>query len=430
MKITSTQDIKDKQVLLFEVIRGSQAYGTNTPESDIDKTYIFMSPLEDLLSGNYIDGFKEDNNNVDVYEIGKFINLLRTGNPMVVETLWTPDDCIIYKHPIMDKLISIRDSFISKQMKNSFAGYATSQIAKAQGTNKKMNWEKDKMERKNLLQFIYTNKGQGSQLIEEWLTDNGLKQEYCGLSAIPHMRYTYGLYYDYAQHLQREKVTWKEFLTLRDKSKGFALILTDLYIKNHHKQVKSKDYDEFIKSEVNLKYKGILQDVEKSNDISLCSIPKAIIPLTTIYVNMDEYPNHCKEYKEYQEYLANRNESRYVDVQNANANNTGQKIDSKNLMHLIRLTRMGQEIAEGKGIIIRREDREYLLDIRRGKYSLEDILQQGLDMIKDNDKLFEKSNLPESIEKEFTDRILYQLRKQYYSRKGWLLTEEEAHPEL
>jgi len=48
----------------------------------------------------------------------------------------------------------------------------------------------------------------------------------------------------------------------------------------------------------------------------------------------------------------------------------------KHSMHLIRLLIMGAEILEGKGINTYREnDREFLLDIRNGKYSYEQIFE-------------------------------------------------------
>ena len=48
----------------------------------------------------------------------------------------------------------------------------------------------------------------------------------------------------------------------------------------------------------------------------------------------------------------------------------------KHSMHLIRLLAMGTEILEGKGIITYREkDKTFLLDIRNGKYSYEEIFQ-------------------------------------------------------
>lgn len=64
----------------------------------------------------------------------------------------------------------------------------------------------------------------------------------------------------------------------------------------------------------------------------------------------------------------------------AKLNHRNKKKDSlhllKHAMHLIRLLIMGAEILEGKGINTYREkDREFLLDIRNGKYSYEEIFE-------------------------------------------------------
>lgn len=414
-KAVRANKLKEQGLVIFEVIRGSQAHGTNTPESDEDRSYIYISPLDDLLGFNYVDGFKEDNNDTEVYELGKFLKLLQTGNPTVIETLYSPEDCIIYKHPIMDMILEHRDIFVTKQMKNSFLGYSTAQISKAGGLQKKMNWEEHKKVRKNLLEFVYTNHNQGSQQIKNWLDERGLKQEYCGLSAIPNMRYTYGLYYDYAQHLQREKVSYNEWNKYELDSENFGYVnfhkvvsqFYDFKLKNS--EITEIKYNEFLKTEKNLKYKGILQDIETSNAISLSSIPKEEYPSCTIQVNQDGYQQHCKDFREYNVWLKERNTSRYVDIEGH-----GQKIDGKNMSQCVRLLRMSKEIAEGKGVIVRRPDAEYLLEIRKGKHNLEKLLEECKITLEETGELFKNSNLPENVDKEFVNELIIKMRKQFY----------------
>ncbi len=62
----------------------------------------------------------------------------------MLELLYTPEDCIEYKHPIFDKILEHKDKFLSKSCRWSFGGYAIDQITKAKGLNKKMNWEEEK----------------------------------------------------------------------------------------------------------------------------------------------------------------------------------------------------------------------------------------------------------------------------------------------
>lgn len=68
------------------------------------------------------------------------------------------------------------------------------------------------------------------------------------------------------------------------------------------------------------------------------------------------------------------------------ANNTGRKeliekygIDTKAIAHCIRIYRMGREILLGEEFKVKRPDAPLLLDIRNGKYSVKELIQEGLD---------------------------------------------------
>ena len=120
-----------EHTLLLKVIIGSQAYGTNTPESDIDYKGIYMQNHMDILCGKYQDQLKvavdtvEGGIEVDdevYYEINRFIELLNSNNPTILEMLNVPEDCIVYKHPILDELFANKDKFITKICKKSFGG--------------------------------------------------------------------------------------------------------------------------------------------------------------------------------------------------------------------------------------------------------------------------------------------------------------------
>jgi len=379
-------ELKNKGLILLEAIVGSTAYGMDIKGvSDIDKNYIFMSPIENLFGLNYIEQISENKNDVVAYELGRFLKLLQTANPTISQLLFLPEDCIVYKHPIMDKLFEIRDKFIVKKMSFTFGAYASSQIKKAEGLGKKMNWEKSEMVRKGVIDFIFTPYKQGSQRILEFLKDRNFKQEYCGLANIPNMRFSYSLFYDYVQHYEMENISDIEFY--------------DLF----------KFPYETIAHKGNLKYKGLIQNLETSNDISLSSIPKYEVPLTNIYVNLDSYQQHCKAFKEYSTWLKERNVQRYVEIENHS-----QSIDGKNLSHCVRLLRMCKEISEGKGIIIKRPDAEYLKSIRKGKVDLKTLIDECNDILNNSENLFENSNLPHSVDEEFINNILIEMRKEFY----------------
>ena len=351
---------------LLLVIRGSHAYGTNVETSDVDYGGIFAKPFNSLLSGEKLDQINDDNNDIVIYELEKFLNLLSVNNPNILELLNTPEDCILYKNPLIDVIINNKDKFISKLCYNSFSGYAISQIKKAKGQNKKQNWEKSKIIRKTPLDFCYIHKGEKSIPLIKYMNEHGLSQEFCGLSNIPHSKDTYALFYDYDKEKSNE-------------IKGF-------------------------------KFKGIA--FEKSNELRLSSIPKECTDkyfIGHISYNKDGYTKHCKDYKSYQTWLNERNESRWVDVKKH-----GQKIDGKNMMHCVRLIEVSEDIANGKGVVVRRPNAKYLLSVRKGEVDLNTLIDKVENKIKNIEYSFEKSDLPESVDKDFIKNILVETRKKIY----------------
>lgn len=352
---------------LLIAIRGSHAYGTALPTSDTDYAGVYIQPMEDILGFKYKQQINDDKNDVVFYEIRRFLELLKSNNPNILELLNLPEDCIIYKDPIFDIILDNKNSFLTKGCRNSFAGYATQQISKSRGQDKKQNWEKDKVTRKTPLDFCYFHFGSNSVPLTTYLNDKGMDQKFCGLSKVPHSRDTYALYYDFRS----------------EETDG------------------SPEYP-------NIGYRGIA--FEDSNDIRLSSIPKEATPcFGYVSYNKDGYTTHCNDYKSYQTWLQNRNEQRWVDVESH-----GQKIDGKNILHLVRLLKMSREISEGRGLIVRRPDADYLISIRKGEVDLQTLIDAAEKDIKEIDALFESSNLPNEVSLELVNQILVNIRKQIY----------------
>lgn len=377
---TSTEGIN----IIFRCIVGSHAYGTNVEGSDRDEKFIYLQDPEDVLNRGYRE---QETINKDCvgYELRRFLELACGANPTVLEMLFIPEDCILYKHPVMDFLIENRDKLLSKSCKWSYGGYAMDQIKKARGLNKLMNWEKEATERKTLLDFCYiymtrqnhvAENGKEFRIgttvpIKEWLKANNYNQKYCGLTSIPHVRYGYNMYYD---HL------------------GY------------------KSENPKFKDQVVLNFKGIVQNEDESNSVTLSEVPEYYSRSMEgiLIVNHDEFSVHCKRYKQYQEWLKNRNTQRYVDV-----NNHGQKIDGKNLLHCIRLLETGLEIAETGSLKVRRPNAEYLINIRKGKYNLDTILEEAEEKIERLELAFSKSNLPDKADRGFFMKLMPQIRNDF-----------------
>ncbi len=376
---------------LYLVIRGSHAYGTNVPTSDTDYAGVFIQSMDDILGNSYKEQINDDNNDIVIYEIRRFLELLGSNNPTVLELLNTPEDCVIYKDPIFDLVLESRENFITKICAKSFGGYAKQQISKARGMDKKQNWEKDKVTRKDVLDFVYVIEGEKSIPWKVWNSEQGFEEKFCGVVNVPNARDVYAVYYDgLAKNMFSEDINeldrenLKRFIKQSGKPMGFG-------------------------------YKGLINTGEGENDgvsnqLRLSSIPKGEEPICVITYNKDGYSQHCKDYKSYQTWLDERNEARWVDVKSH-----GQKIDGKNMMHCKRLMEMAKEIGEGKGIIVRRPNAEELISIRKGKIDLQTLIDSVEEEIKEVDKIFEESNLPDKIDENFINNLIINIRKQIYN---------------
>ena len=294
---------------------------------------------------------------------------------------------------MFDDILVHRDEFITKICKDSFGGYARQQIKKAKGLDKKQNWEKDKVTRKDVLDFCYVIEGEKSIPFKVWNEFKSYDEKFCGVVNVPNARDVYAVYFD------------------GDAYSCFSDKLAD-----GHKELNKTRVKESGKP-MGLGYKGLIKvgegaNAAESNQLRLSSIPKGETPICNIIYNKDGYTMHCKDYREYQEWLENRNETRYVETQGH-----GQRIDGKNMMHCIRLIRMAQEIGRGEGINVRRSDAEELLSIRRGEVDLDNLIQMADQAIEEMDSIFDNSDLPKKVDSGLVNSLLIKIRKEFYNRK-------------
>lgn len=359
------QDLKSRNLILFQAISGSRSFGLATENSDTDIRGVYYLPKEDFFGLNYIPQISNETNDITYYEIGRFIELLQKNNPNILEILASPEDCIQHKNPLMDLLKP--EDFLSKLCKDTFAGYAISQIKKAKGLNKKILNPIDK-ERKSILDFCYILENNSSLPLKKWLREfpssggvsegrGGLIQEKCGLVNIDNTKGMFSLFYD-----------------------------------------ESGD----------LNYKGIIQN-EEANQVSVSSVPKGEQSLAFMFCNLDAYSTYCKDYRDYWKWVSERNEDRY----NVNQNH-GQNYDSKNMMHTIRLLQSCEQIFKTGSLQINVENRDELLDIKAGNWSYENVMNKAEVLIKSIEHHHSKSNLPDTPDLEKTTKILVEIRNSLY----------------
>jgi predicted nucleotidyltransferase len=378
---------------LYIVIRGSHAYGTNIETSDIDYAGVFIQSMDDILGNKYIEQINDDTNDTVIYEVRRFLELIASNNPNVLELLNTPEDCIIYKAPAFDLILNDKEKFITKICAKSFGGYAHAQIQKAKGQNKKQNWEKDKITRKEVLDFVYVIEGEKSIPWKVWNMNEGEKvyeEKFIGVVNVPNARDIYAVYFD-----EVAKMCFSESVpeNVRESAK---------YLRKESKLTMGFGYKGLVKTG-----EGI--NSAESNQLRLSSIPKGEVPICVITYNKDGYTQHCNDYKSYQTWLEQRNESRWVDVKSH-----GQKIDGKNMLHCKRLIEMAKEIAKGEGIIVRRPNAKDLISIRKGEVDLKTLIDSVEKEIIEVDKLFDNSELPDNVDNEFINNLIVKIRKQIY----------------
>lgn len=137
--------------LQYETISGSVSYGISNDMSDQD-CIGFCIPLKSHIFPNFhgeIEGFNrlprfdqfikhgyqiEDTKyDVTVYNIVKFFRLAAEGNINVLESLFTPIDCVTYQTPIGSIVRDNKRLFLSKRIKHSVIGYAYSQRGHIKG---------------------------------------------------------------------------------------------------------------------------------------------------------------------------------------------------------------------------------------------------------------------------------------------------------
>lgn len=385
------QEVENK--LAYKFVRGSTLYNTNIETSDVDYGGVFILPNERLigLSDFYQDQISDEKHDTTYYEFNRWVELLMKANPNALESLFVPTDKVIGDiHPAVQLIIDHRDMFLTKECFKSLSGYAYAQIQKCRGLNKKC--VQPVMEKKEVLDFCYTFKDQGSQPMKEFLEERGYLQKYCGLVSIPNMKDTYGVYYDFASHVKFEFDNYKD-------RRVFLSLCNDWFGGEYYEWV----FDRFVNNEF-YGYSGIVHPEGKSNEVRLSSIPKGEMPICFMTYNQQGYESHCRKYKEYQEWVQKRNPARYE-------SNLKSNYDVKNVSHCVRLLHMGLELAKGEGFnVVRTWDREMILDIRNHKYEYEEIIKYVEKVFAEMKELSEKCSLPKTVDKQKVNELILQAR--------------------
>lgn len=140
----------------YETYMGSVAYGVSNSGSDID-VYGFCIPPKAIIFPHihgYINGFgtpapvfdqyqehgmvevgSQKLHDITIYSIVKYLHLCMDNNPNIIDSLFTPERCVIHSTLVGTKVRDNRKIFLHKGCWPKFRGYALSQMHKIRTKN-------------------------------------------------------------------------------------------------------------------------------------------------------------------------------------------------------------------------------------------------------------------------------------------------------
>ena len=352
-------ELKNSNRIIYECVAGSISYGLNIQgKSDTDIRGIYINPPAEYLSlSEPSQQISDDQNDVTYYSLKRIFELLQTANPNCIELLWMPDDCVKIAKPVYLELLKNRDLFISKKCFGSHIGYAQAQIQRARGKNKKVhNPQPETMPKKE--DFCWVIPIDRAMPVNNWMSLGVLPSRPILLKEYAKMRGQFGLERFHVAALEHVPGTYRMYY-YGDGAKG----------------------------------------VFRGDDMLVCES----IPMDDecpkfwglLIYNQNEYERACKDWHSYWDWMNNRNEARWIDQEKGLV-----EYDCKNLMHCVRLLMSGASILERGYPIVRfeGEQRDYLMKIRNGEFTYEEIMKDAEGKVAKLEALKEISTIPYSVD--------------------------------
>lgn len=120
---------------IFLHFAGSRLYGTSTQESDLDIRGITIAPKSYWVGGRHFEQLelksKEENLDIVIYDIRKWLKLSADVNPNVIETLFVNEkESILLQSSFLDNILQQIHGLLNKRAYVGFHGYSVSQLKK------------------------------------------------------------------------------------------------------------------------------------------------------------------------------------------------------------------------------------------------------------------------------------------------------------
>jgi len=380
----NVEDLKTSGRIIFETVSGSIAYGTNTPQSDVDLRGFYINPINEYLGLNEPAGqISDENNDTTYYSLKRAFELLMSANPNMIELLWMPQDCVRISSEAMERLIAHRNLFISKKCFHTHSGYAFAQIKKAKGQNKKVhNPQPKEMPKKEDFCWV----------IKESEMHGKKKDFFCKKNLFPFRP--------------------KPYSNVGIFDSSFKFPVDFIHLSDCH--VSSVEH---ISNVYRLYYYGHKESkgVFRGDDMLVCeSIPidDELERFVGILIyNQDEYNKALKEWHSYWDWMKTRNEARWIDQEKGKLT-----YDQKNMMHCIRLLISGEHILTQGSPIVRFEGDhlKYLMQIRSGELEYEDIMSEVERRMVEFRRIYDESNvIPNEVNRKDIEALYRELSTRY-----------------
>lgn len=336
-------DIKDRTHFLC--VTGSHAFGTATEHSDIDLKGYATPPVEYLVTPYknfeqndqkyklkeypfnvevawYADnnGFKfdpEEELDQNIYALKKFFKLASDCNPNIMSILFAHENDMLYSDEIADELREHKNAFLSAKVRHTYSGYAVSQLKRI------------KTHRRWLLKPPDHKPTRSEYNLPEKSTIPA--DQRAAAESLIERQMREWLLYD--AEIERSLL-----FTIQQNLSDFIATISPEYT----------DMERTARLAA-MKHLGM-----SDNYIAILQSEKA-------------YKAAHTEWKQYQEWVKNRNPAR-ADLE------ARYGYDCKHAYHLVRLIRMAKEILLTGEVIVKRPDAAELSEIRNGSWEYDKLI--------------------------------------------------------
>jgi uncharacterized protein len=346
--------MQDNTVLL--VRHGSHAYGTNTPASDEDFKGIAIPTKKYFLGTMHRfeqAELKAPDPDAVIYDIRKFFNLAADCNPNIIEVLHTDPSDHFLVTPIGRTILEHKDEFLSKKIKFTFMGYSIAQLKRIK-THKK---------------WIMNPPTHYPTRAEMGLPEQTLIPQDQLLAAQAEIQKELDRFqFDFMEGLEESQKI--EIRSIMAEMLGELKITTDQHWQSAARKIGLDD-----------------------NFIHLMQLER-------------QYAGAKREWDQYQNWKLTRNPARAALEEKYG-------YDTKHAYHLVRLIRMCREILTTGKVLVKRPDRQELLEIRNGSWTYEQLIEfADREDLALNELYNTTTVLPKTPNKEKLDELCIRLVEQ------------------